>query len=87
MVLPPAVALPTGIAVFAHAPHPNAAALFMGFFLGDGQRILLERGNVPTNRTVQEPPPGLTFVDVAQFLDHGDKWTKLFKEIFASGGR
>jgi iron(III) transport system substrate-binding protein len=87
VVLPPAVALPTGIAVFARAPHPNAAALFMDFFLGDGQRILLERGNVPTNRTVQEPPPGLGFVDVAQFLDQGDKWTKLFKDIFASGGR
>ncbi len=86
-VLPPAVALPTGIAVFAHAPHPSAAALFMDFFLGDGQRILFERGNVPTNRTVQEPPPGLAFVDVAKFLDEGDKWTKRFKEIFASGGR
>jgi ABC-type Fe3+ transport system substrate-binding protein len=86
-VLPPAVALPTGIAVFAHAPHPYAAALFMDFFLGDGQRILHDRGNVPTNRTVQEPPPGLTFVDVAKFLDEGDKWTKLFKETFASGMR
>ena len=82
-VLPPAVALPTGIAVFAHAPHPYAATLFMDFFLGDGQRILAERGNVPTNRTVKEPPPGLAFVDVAKFLDEGDKWTKLFKEIFA----
>ena len=86
-VLPPAVALPTGIAVFAHAPHPYAAALFVDFFLGDGQRILLERGNVPTNRTVEEPPPGLAFVDVAKFLDEGDKWTKLFKETFASGMR
>lgn len=86
-VLPPAVALPTGIAVFAHAPHPFAAALFTDFFLGDGQRILLDRGNVPTNRTVQEPLPGLTFVDVSKFLNEGDKWTKLFKEIFASGGR
>ena len=86
-VLPPAVALPTGIAVFAHAPHPYAAALFMDFFLGDGQRILLDRGNVPTNRTVQQPPPGLAFVDVAKFLDEGDKWTKLFKETFASGMR
>jgi len=86
-VLPPAVALPTGIAVFAHAPHPYAAALFMDFFLGDGQRILLERGNVPTNRAVQAPPPGLAFVDVAKFLDEGDKWTKLFKETFASGMR
>jgi iron(III) transport system substrate-binding protein len=86
-VLPPAVALPTGIAVFAHAPHPYAAALFMDFFLSGGQRILAERGNVPTNRTVKEPPPGLAFVDVAKFLDEGDKWTKLFKEIFAGAGR
>jgi iron(III) transport system substrate-binding protein len=88
VVLPPAIALPTGIAVFAHAPHPYAAALFMDFFLSDdGQRILLARGNVPTNRTVQAPPPGLNFVDVAKYLDDGDKWTKLFKQTFAGGVR
>ena len=87
VVIPPAVALPTGIAVFARAPHPYAAALFMDFFLSDGQSILAERGNVPTNRTVQAPPLGLTLVDVAQFLDQGDRWTKLFKEIFAGGPR
>ena len=87
IVLPPAVALPTGIAVFAKAPHPYAAALFMDFFLSDGQRFLLERGNVPTNRTVQELPPGLTLVDVGKFLDQGDKWTRLFKEVFTGQGR
>ena len=53
------------------APHPYAAVLFMDFFLSDGQRILLERGNVPTNRTVQEPPPGLIFVDVAEIPRRG----------------
>jgi iron(III) transport system substrate-binding protein len=84
VLIPPVVALPTGIAVFAKAPHPNAAALFMDFFLTDGQRILAARGNVPTNRTVKEPPPGLKLVDVGQFLDQEDKWTKLFKETFAS---
>jgi iron(III) transport system substrate-binding protein len=83
-LVPPVVALPTGIGVFAKAPHPNAAALFMDFFLGDGQRILAGRGNVPTNRTVQEPPSGLILVDIPKYLDEGDKWTKLFKEIFAS---
>jgi iron(III) transport system substrate-binding protein len=83
VVLPPAIGLPTGIAVFAKAPHPNAAALFMDFYLTDGERILADRGNVPTNRTVKEPPPGLALVDVAKFLDQGDKWTKLFKETFA----
>ena len=86
VVLPPGLALPTGIAVFNKAPHPNAALLFMDFYLTDGERILAELGNVPTNRTVQELPPGLTFVNVAQFLNHEDKWTKLFKETFAGGG-
>jgi iron(III) transport system substrate-binding protein len=84
VLIPPAVALPTGIGVFAKAPHPNAAALFMDFFLSDGQRILLDRGNVPTNRTVKELPDGLILVDVAKYLDEGDKWTKLFKDVFAS---
>jgi ABC-type Fe3+ transport system substrate-binding protein len=59
----------------------------MDFFLSDGQRILLERGNVPTNRKVQEPPQGLIFVDIPQFLDHGERWTKLFKETFVSQAR
>jgi iron(III) transport system substrate-binding protein len=86
VVLPPGLALPTGIAAFNKAPHPNGALLFMDFYLTDGQRILAQRGNVPTNRTVQELPPGLTFVDVAQFLDQEDKWTKLFKQTFAGGG-
>jgi iron(III) transport system substrate-binding protein len=87
VVLPPAVALPTGIGAFNKAPHPNGALLFMDFYLTDGQRILAQRGNVPTNRTVQELPPGLGFVNVAQFLDQEDKWTKLFKQTFAGGPR
>lgn len=88
VVLPPAIALPTGIAVLARAPHPDAAALLMDFFLGpDVQRMLLARGNVPTNRTVKEPPAGLALVDVARYLDEADKWTRLYKETFESGIR
>jgi iron(III) transport system substrate-binding protein len=86
-VLAPGYALPTGIATSAKAPHPNAAALFMDFYLSEGQRILLQRGNVPTNRTVAEPPPGLNLVDIPQYLDQEDKWTKLFKETFADQAR
>jgi len=86
VVLPPGLALPTGIAAFNKASHPSAALLFMDFYLTEGERILAQRGNVPTNRTVQELPPGLTFVNVAQFLDREDKWTKLFKQTFAGGG-
>jgi iron(III) transport system substrate-binding protein len=81
---PPVIALPTGIAAFVKAPHPHAAALYVDFFLTEGQKILLARGNVPTNRTVQEPPKDLIFVDVAKFLDQGDRWTKLFKDTFVA---
>jgi iron(III) transport system substrate-binding protein len=87
IVLPPAVALPTGIAVFRRAPHPNAAILFMDFVLGDGQRILAERGNVPTNARVKEPPTDLNLIDSARLLDGGDKWPKLFQDVFVDQGR
>jgi iron(III) transport system substrate-binding protein len=86
-ILPPGYALPTGIAASARAPHPNAAALFMDFYLSDGERILFDRGNVPTNRKVAETPQGLSLVDIPQYLDQEEKWTKLFKEIFADQAR
>jgi iron(III) transport system substrate-binding protein len=87
LALPPAVALPNGIGVFRKAPHPNAAVLFLDFYLSDGQRILAERGNAPTNRRVKPPPPDLTLVDSGKFLDAGDKWTKLFKGVFVNPAR
>jgi iron(III) transport system substrate-binding protein len=87
IVLAPAFALPTGIGALAKAPHPNAALLLLDFYLTDGQRILAQRGNVPTNRTVAEPPPGVALLDVAKFLDQQDKWTQLFKQTFAGGPR
>lgn len=83
VVLPPAFALPTGIGALAKAPHPNAALLLLDFYLTDGQRILAERGNVPTNRTVAEPPPGVSLIDNGKFLDNEDEWTRLFKSTFS----
>ena len=87
VLIPPAFALPTGIAALAKAPHPNAALLLLDFYLTDGQRILAARGNVPTNRTVAEPPAGVSLIDVAKFLDQEGKWTKLFRDTFAGGAR
>lgn len=86
VVLPPAFALPTGIGALAKAPHPNAALLLLDFYLTDGQRILAERGNVPTNRTVAEPP-GVKLINVAKFLDNEDEWTRLFRSTFAGTER
>jgi iron(III) transport system substrate-binding protein len=85
IVLAPAFALPTGIGAMAKAPHPNAALLLLDFYLTDGERILARRGNVPTNRTIAEPPASVGLLDVAKFLDQQDKWTRLFKEVFAGG--
>lgn len=87
LMLPPVVALPNAIAAFRKAPHPHAAVLFLDFFLSDGQRILAQRGSVPTNRKVNEPPSDLTFIDGAKLLDESDKWTKLFKQVFVSQAR
>jgi len=53
-VLPPAIARVNGLAVSARAPHPNAAMLWFEFVLGvEGQRLLLTREFVPTNRRVE----------------------------------
>lgn len=87
VVLPPAFALPTGIGALAKAPHPNAALLLLDFYLTDGQRILAERGNVPTNRTVAAPPAGVSLIDNGKFLDHEDEWTRLFRSTFEGSSR
>jgi iron(III) transport system substrate-binding protein len=81
--LPPVVALPTGVGVFRHAPHPNAALLFEDFILTDGQAILAARQSVPTNPQVKAPPAGLIFIDIPKFMDQQQKWTRLFQETFA----
>jgi iron(III) transport system substrate-binding protein len=87
LALPPVIALPTGIGVAKHAPHPFAAALFWEHFLTEGQKILASQDNVPSNRKVKEPPPGLVFVDSARLLDEGDQWTRLFRSIFMNQSR
>jgi iron(III) transport system substrate-binding protein len=82
--LPPVVAFPTGIGVFKRAPHPHAALLFQDFILTDGQAILAGREAVPTNPKVKAPPAGMIFVDLPRFMDEGEKWTRLFRETFAT---
>jgi iron(III) transport system substrate-binding protein len=69
--------------VFRRAPHPHAALLFEDFMLTDGQTLLAQREAVPTNPKVKTPPPDLIFVDLARFLDEGEKWSRLFKDTFS----
>ncbi len=89
LFLSPVIALPTGAGVMRNAPHPYAAILFMDYLLSDGQKILAKLESIPTNRKVpargagKDPLPELKFVDVPKLIDEGDKWTKLYKDIFS----
>jgi iron(III) transport system substrate-binding protein len=85
--LPPVVAFPTGAGIFRRAPHPHAALLFEDFILTEGQKILVERDAVPTNPKAGPVPKDLIFVDLPKFMKEGEKWTRLFKETFASPAR
>jgi iron(III) transport system substrate-binding protein len=79
--LPPVIALATSISVARCASHPNAAVLLYDFMLGDAQEILAKRDLMPTNPKVRPLPPGieLNFMDPAQMLDEGRKWTALWE--------
>ena len=85
-VLPPAIARVNGMGVAARAPHPNAALLWYEFALGtEGQKLLLSRDFVPTNRAVETTLNRfpLRFVDSAAVLDDAAKWERRYAEIFA----
>lgn len=85
-VLQPAIARANGIGIARRAPHPNAALLFYEYMLSaDGaQKAFASMGYVPTNSGFPSPLPGLPIkqVDPAIMLDHGDKWSKSFNDIF-----
>jgi iron(III) transport system substrate-binding protein len=84
--MPPVFGQPTGIGVAKRAPHPHAAVLFYEFMLDEGQKLYHERGVNPTNTKIKPLPAGveIKFVDFPQLLDHADKWTKLYREIFVA---
>jgi len=80
-----AVARANGIAVMRRAPHPHAAVLFYDFEISEeGQRILVQRDFVPTNRKVETPLNKLPLmvVDPKVMLDEQAKWSKLYEELF-----
>jgi ABC-type Fe3+ transport system substrate-binding protein len=87
-VLPPAIVVPSAVAVSRRAPHPHAAALFYDYMLSDGQRFYTEVHRVPANRSydtpvrrmVQERRP-LKVVDAREAIDDYDKWQALYKRI------
>ncbi len=87
--LDPVIAVPTGIAMFRNAPHPNAAMLFIEFFLTDGQDILAEYDYIGSNLNRQSLPEGMNpvVVEMSDYLDEYQKWHDLHRDIFAAQRR
>lgn len=79
----PVFAVPSGAAVAARAPHPNAALLYMEFLLTDAQAIYESRDNTATNLNYQNLPEDLDFelVDVQKYVDEIDKWRPLYRDV------
>ncbi len=80
------IARPNGVGMTRASPNPHSAVLFYDFEISEeGQKILATRDFVATSTKVENPfKGGLRFVDAAKMLDEGDKWQKLYAEIFAS---
>ncbi len=87
-VLPPAVVLPSAVAVSRRAPHPSAAALFYDYMLTDGQRFYTEVHRVPANKNYDTPVRRLVrerqavkIVNAQEAIDDYEKWHDLYKRI------
>ena len=87
-ILPPAVVLPSAVAVSRRAPHPNAAALFYDYMLTDGQRFYTEVHRVPANKNYDTPVRRLVsdrqpikIVNAQEAIDDYEKWLDLYKRI------
>ena len=78
-----------GAGLAKRAPHPHAAVLFLDFLLSDGQRILADHDNVPTNTKFQRLPRDikLSFLDVPKYMAENAKWTKVYKDILLNQRR
>jgi len=87
-VLPPAVVLPSAVAVSRRAPHPHAAALFYDYMLTTGQRFHVEVNRVPANKNYDSPVRRLAregkaikVVNAHEAIDDYDKWHGLYKKL------
>jgi iron(III) transport system substrate-binding protein len=86
--LQPAFGQAAAVGLSRYAPHPHAALLFTEFVLSkEGQEILKSGNRVPTSRLVDSPLNKFKYeiVDPELALDEGDKWDKLFSNLFLGG--
>ena len=87
-VLPPAIVLPSAVAVSRRAPHPHAAVLFYDYMLSDGQRFYTEVHRIPANKSYDTPVRRLVearrpvrIVDAREAIDDYDRWQALYKRL------
>jgi iron(III) transport system substrate-binding protein len=87
-VLPPAVILPSCVAVSRRARHPHAAALFYDYMLTEGQRLYTRMHRVPANRNFDTPVRRLVrdgkairIVDAQRGVEDYDRWLRLYRKL------
>jgi iron(III) transport system substrate-binding protein len=88
--LKPVLARPNGVAVARRAPHPHAALLFYDFMLNEAQEIMTRRNFIPSSATITatlKDVPQFAVIDPKVVLDEGEKWVKLYDEIFVKAAR
>ncbi|MBI4490921.1 MAG: extracellular solute-binding protein [Deltaproteobacteria bacterium] len=76
-------------AVSAHAPHPNAARLFLDYFLSKkGQMVMQEGGNIAARADIPPPTPSLDqsklkvhYVDPG-LAEHYNQYQKEYQQLF-----
>ena len=86
--LQPAFGQAAAIGVAKHAPRPHAALLLTEFILSrEGQEIIKSVNRVPTNTAVDSPLNKFKYeiIDSVLALDEGDKWSRLFSDLFLGG--
>jgi iron(III) transport system substrate-binding protein len=86
--LDPTIARPNANGVARNAPHPHAALLFQDFELSEGQHILGKRDFIPTSTKVPSNlnKMPLIFANPKTTLDDGQKWNKIYDDIFNRKG-
>jgi iron(III) transport system substrate-binding protein len=77
------------VAISAHAPHPNAARLFLDYFLSKkGQMVMQEGGNIAARADIPPPTPSLDqsrlkvhYVDPG-LAEHYNQYQKEYQQLF-----
>ena len=84
----PTFGRPNAIGVSRRAPNPHVAMLFVDFMLSkEGQELLKARKRVPASKLVTTKLNDFPFqmIDPVIVLDEGEKWDKLWSELFLKG--